>query len=513
MMLYVNNSNHKFSTYVDLSKNYSLDNSIFVDSHPSDKSLIWSKDYYLFNPYYFLQLSPFKPIKTFSINISNPYISYFINSTITKNKLYTDILTINSLFPNKTIKFFSYVQQQHPSFNINIITRFSLEQLFDCMIVITNEISTIFVPAFYHNTNVMIIDIDPLHYCSIFFLKHLNNIYTNTHIHNYIHYLKEFTIRDTDEIDVLKHPIIKKHLSVEYEYYRKCITNQKSFKNIFIHSQCRESFLLFYNSINTSKFNLINYYDDNSLVCIVLDEDGLSKKLLLSSSSRIIAFDLNHCIIHSQQTEYYRYYIQSFNSVFLPQHHCLDKFKYNEDISVDDNGVIICLLDNSTGLFYKTQSQWFDNWVSIFEFLTKTYLNKILVKVHPNDSNNILLKDLIKSFNLEITTNIFCHNIFFCVINNGSFYYKSTQLGYLLLSPKHNQEKCIYNLYQHINTSIQHFKQFRKSIFTSLLNTLVDRNDLLNGSFFNQLFNYFNKGPDDIKHSNSVYCVDASVNV
>lgn len=512
-MLYINNSIHKFSTNVDFTKNYSLDNSIFVDSHPCDKSLIWSKDFYLYNPYHFMQLLPSKPKAIFSINLSNPYISYFINSNITKNKLDSDISFINSFFPNKTIKFFSYIQQQLQSFNIIIITHFSLEQLFDCMIVITNEISTIFVPAFYHNTNVMIINIDPLHYCSIFFIKNLNNLSTNTHILHYLNYLKEFTIEDTNQIDVLKHPIIRKHLSVEYEYYRKCITDNITFKNIFIHSQCRESFLLFNNSIIASNFNLINYFDDNSLVCIVLDESSLSKKLLLSSSSRIIAFDLNPCIIHSQQTEYYRYYIQSFDTISLPQSHNLSNFQFNEHISFYQDGVIICLLDNSSGIFYKTQSQWFDTWISIFKYLSKTYHNKILIKIHPNDTSNLLLKDLVKSFNLEITTNIFGHRIFFCVINNGSFYYKSTQLGYLLLSPKHNQEKCIYDLYKDINSSIDNFKHSRKFIFNSLLNTLVNKKDLLNGLFFNHLYNYFNKGPDDIKHSNSINCVDASVNV
>lgn len=512
MMLCVNNSTRKFSNNIDLSKNYSLDNVVFVDPHPCyHKYLFWSKDYYLYNPYHLIQLSSSKPTESFSIDISNPYISYFINSNITQNKLHTDIVTIKSLFPKKTIRFFSYTYD-HLS-KIKVITNFSLEQLFDCMILITNEISTIFVPAFNYNTNVMIIDIDPLHYCSIFFLKNLDNTSTNSHIHNYLNYLKEFTINNTDQINVLKHPIIKKHLSVEYEYYRKCITNQKSYKNIFIHSQCRESFLLFYNSITISKFNLINYYDDQSLICIVLDEDSLSRKLLLSSPSRIIAFDLNPCIIHSQQTEYYRYYIQSFHTISLSQSHNLDKFKYNEDVSIDENGVIICLLDNSTGLFYKSQSQWFDTWNSILKYLKDTFKNKVLVKVHPNDSNNILLKEFINSFNIEITTNIFCHNIFFCVINNGSFYYKSTQLGYLLLSPKHNQRKCIYDLHQAINSSIEHFTRSRKSVFISLLDTLVDKNDLLNGSFFNHLYNYFNKGPDDIKHSNSIYCEDASVNV
>jgi hypothetical protein len=512
-----------FINDIDSDKQTCFDNTIFVDIHPlygfndnKTVSYIWSHGFYLMNPYHFHSF----------VNLyakeseDNNHISFFItNNSMVKfteeslQKVSENIDYIKKVYPSKTLQYLTYIEceslkelmKKH-----DIVRVFDYNIFFNCLFVITNTYSTIFMLAYEFKRYVRIIgNNDETHYLSEFFLNEQSehhakiNSMVRQRIQFFSAYLKYFTVQSLNDIQYIYNPIIKKFLNIEFKYTRNVsILKQNTYNNVYVHSDCGMYFQTLVNAVSKSSMQLTNRYQDNTLVCIIMSEINLSKRLT-KSVTNIIGFDINPCVTLTKdcKTKYYRYYISSFNNTqcVIPQknnntHH----FMFNDETMIHENGIIFCYLDNSNGLFYTTPKEWSDIWIDILDFLTEKYDNKVCLKIHPNDVENKMLMNMVNRYEkygnkVHITQSSLedlRDNIYFCVINHGSLYFRCMQLGVLLFSPKYNEKKCIYDLHSEENIDeivLKYQKERHDNFKTVVSNELISYDDLKCGHFFSLL--------------------------
>lgn len=548
--MFISNINIGLSTFhktnifindIDSEKQTCFDNTIFVDIHPlygfknnyKTVSYIWSHGFYLMNPYHFHSfvnlytkeiITEEQEISCSLVNESfedHHHISFFItnNSMVefteeSLRKVSEDVHYIRKVYPSKTLKYFTYVECESLTelMKEQGVTRvFDFNTLFNCLFVVTNTYSTIFMLAYEFKRSVKIIDNnDENHYLSCFFLNekddhHSQDQIVQQRIRYFSAYLKYFTVQSDDDIQYIYNPIIKNFLNIEFKYTRNvAMMKQNTYNNVYIHSDCGMHFQTLINAVSKSSMQLTNRYQDNTLVCIIMSEINLSKRLT-KSVTNIIGFDINPCVTLTEDcdTKYYRYYYSSFSrntqNIVNNQTNNMNDFMFDDKTRVHENGVIFCYLDNSNGLFYTTPKEWSDTWIDILDFLTEKYYNKICIKVHPNDVENKMMMNMVNRYErygnkVHITQSSLEEmkdNIYFCVINHGSLYFRCMQLGLLLFSPKYNEKKCIYDLHSEENTLneiVLKYQKERHEQFETVVNKeLVNYDDLKCGTFFSLL--------------------------
>ena len=208
----------------------------------------------------------------------------------------------------------------------------------------------------------------------------------------------------------------------------------------------------------------------------------------------------------NQNNQFCRYYIKEYNTKFMKQNHDIDLFYYSKKVNYYENGLIVCILDNSNGLFYNNQLDWFNSWKDIFHFLFKHFDNKIVVKLHKNDENNKYIEKLKEFYKIDIISTkineLLDDKIKFCVLNNGSTYIKCIQKGVLVKSNNYDNTKGIYDLMElNIENELDKYSQNRFEIFENLLNQIVSLDNIKNGTIFNDIYNNF---PEEIWKSYSL---------
>lgn len=531
-----------FLNDINPDKQSCFDNCMFVDIHPlyglyENISYIWSHGFYLMNPYHFHSFINVDVLScsedSFPIEHKNNYISFFITSSSLEYINDEDVLNISNdieyirgKYPNKKLKYLTYIESEvliELLHGLDVLRVYDYKHFFNCAFVVTNMYSTIFMLAYRFKKYVMLITKNDNDYLSSFFMNNLenDNDLVCKRIYYFSNYINNFSINSINDIQYIYNPIVKNFLNIEFEYMKKAINKYKSYNHVYLHSDCGMYFQLLNNAVSKSTMRITNKHQKDTLVCIIMSEINLSKRLV-HYVTNIIAFDINPCINLTKlcKTKYFRYYYSKFNTPILLQNNNIDHFEFNSTINIKKDGIIFCCLDNSNGLFYSTPKEWLDTWISMLDFIKDHYKNKIYIKCHPNDVDNIMMIKIINRYENKIhITNKSLEDlktkIYFCVINHGSLYFRCMQLGCLLLSAKHDISRCKYNLYHlNINDNIMDYHETRYNKFILVLNELVSYENLISGRFFSDLHVYSsNIGPLEIEKPNSEYCVVDSSDV
>ena len=473
----------------------------YIDSHNNIK-YVWSYGYYLINPQYF---------HTFKFECSNDnnnilvdnkkQISYFIvfeslDESYIQNLIETikkDIQHMYTIYTNKIV-IYSYFKvnalDEHfqITYNFNTISIIKISCFLMC-----NTYCQIFMLAYTYGVNVVCFDKKD-DFMSIFFINDLNtnvNI-INANISKFVLLIEYFTVDNIGCCNFLKNHIIKPLLSVEFKFLNS--KKWSTYDNIYLHGECKHMYHSLRKGIIQSNLNLVTEFCENTFCCFLISENTMSK-MLCRKNTNFLVFDDNKCVyVKNDKITLIRYYYCHFNNKSLQQHHNLSDFIYKKNISVFDQGIILCILDNSSGLFYKNVKEWYDIWHNVLKHISTRYTNSVVVKLHPNDANNLYFWKLKEIYNFDITPDeldVFFskHKMFFCVLQNGSSYLKCLQHGIVAFSfTKYDETKCVYALSDSIDEKVKtHYTNHRYETFKNELNRLVNMNDVLNGKFFTQL--------------------------
>ena len=224
--------------------------------------------------------------------------------------------------------------------------------------------------------------------------------------------------------------------------------------------------------------------------CIYMSENALSKRIL-GSFSRLIAFDDNVFKMTDSRALLFRYYVNSFDTPLIEQHHDEEMFFYSSDLRYDDTGLILCVLDNSVGLFYDKRDDWYATWDPILKYIGTTYgTSKVLVKPHPNEREHELSERLCRNYGL-LVTNRNIDEIFetermrFCVLQEGSTHVKCVQHGVLAKSARPSPDKGTFDLFtENVSDQVVEYSACRKKVFERLLDSVVSVESIASGVFF-----------------------------
>lgn len=224
--------------------------------------------------------------------------------------------------------------------------------------------------------------------------------------------------------------------------------------------------------------------------CIYMTENALSKQIL-GSLSGLIAFDDNVFKMKDSRAILFRYYVNSFNTPLIEQHHDERMFFYSSDVRYDDTGLILCVFDNSGGLFYDKREDWYATWDPILEYIRATYgASKVLAKPHPNEREHELSESLCKKHGLLLThrnlDDIFeTERMRFCVLQEGSTHIKCVQHGVLAKSTRPSPDKGTFALFDDkLSEQVINYRMCRKNVFERLLNSVVRIESIASGVFF-----------------------------
>lgn len=513
------------NSFFNENENDNFSNCFNIDIHPLygyfdiEKLYVWSYGFYLYNVFMFdtFQYNSNNEIR--DIN-DNTLISYYIvfeqkdlsldEETNLLYKIKNDILNLIKLFGKTKIKIYSIKKtfSSNDLYNLPIITKFHLiDILKESRLLITNVFSQIFCLAHLYNVKVVCTQKDVFDvFLSKFFytLEDVNKLNKSRNIEKYLQYIKFFSINNPNDVNT------ECYVNDFFKLFNKTTKNvlfylknndSSSYSSIYVHHESKHLYNTIINGIKQSKYNLSQSITRNTLICIYMSENTLSKQFLKNSNNPVIAFDNNVFIMNNitQKNLFCRYYIKTFNTKFIKQKHNTDLFHYSNIENYCENGIILCILDNSNGLFYKNQLDWFNAWKEIFDFIFKYYKNKVIVKIHKNDDYNKYIDQLKQMYTIEfINTNIdnlLDNNINFCVLNYGSTYIKCVQKGILVKSNRYDNTKGIYDLKDlDIFSQLDKFIKNRFEIFKNLLNQIVSLEDIKNGNFFNNIYNNF---PED----------------
>lgn len=527
----ISSNTNIFSNSVDLSEQQCFDNTLLIDISPTQMDkIIWSQGFYLINPYHFDSFQTERNTLYKDIDFNLTKISYFIsqlpNKPIDISKIEEDIRFLSTHFPNKTIHFYSFYKLHNHLFNLfdlTIIQCIDESDMFEsCCFVVSNETTALFIQAYINGKFVVFID---TYNPSFHLINHLGKFFVipeqldnpsalfnvSKNVSKCIDYLNNgFTCSNTSNISYIDNLMIKMFMKNQHIVEKSLLLNNNRYDSIFIHSYCGIYYNLFYTSIQKSRFVQCTTVSpigrENMLCCLIINETTLSKRIFNYDRSNVLIFDNTPCLYLTKTCEniYFRYYIQKFDSQTLTQNNDISDFLYNDTIVYNDKGIIVCILDNSNGLFYTRPDAWFEQWYSLITHLNKRYPdNNIYLKKHPNDfkNDNLLLQKLINSFDnilynqsdMDIKHILDNNEVYFCLMINGSIMYKCIQLGYILLSPNFNERECVYDVYNtSIDDIIEHYQSNRKKTFLNLLDRLVSVKNLLSGKFLNQVYYFLN---------------------
>jgi hypothetical protein len=512
--------------------NTNFSNCFHIDIHPLygyydiQNKYVWSYGFYLYNPFMFEQFNCISKYCTIYKN-ENTIISYYIvfekkelsledNNNILY-KIKNDILNLIKLFGKNKIKIYSTknIFDTKVLYNLPIIINFNLiDILKETYILVTNIFSQIFCIAHFHNVKVICTQDDVYNiYLSKFFYT-LDNFIEESkskNIEKYLQYLNYFSINDP--IDVYKECCVNEYFKLLNITTQNALlyvknNNELLYSSIYVLHEAKHLYNTILNGITNSKYKLSKTISKNSIICFFMSENTFSKYFLKNSNNPIIAFDDNVFTMNdsNQNNQFCRYYIKEYNTKFMKQNHDIDLFYYSKKINYYENGIIVCILDNSNGLFYNNQLDWFNSWKDIFHFLFKYYDNKIVVKLHKNDENNKYIEKLKELYKIDIISTeineLLDDKIKFCVLNNGSTYIKCIQKGVLVKSSNYDNTKGIYDLMElNIENELDKYGQNRFEIFENLLNQIVSLDNIKNGTIFNDIYNSF---PEEIWKSYSL---------
>jgi hypothetical protein len=489
--------------------NYAVEgNSNFhIDIHPlfgykNVKKYVYSYGFYIANLYLYENFKRNTKIhqqKNFDNTMKELIIYYivfekydieYINSL--NQQIKEDLRKLIKL--NKCIKIYSPKFHGHLDKKLDIQYEFELEtDLQNCFLVVCNTYSTIFLLAYEYNVNVLCMKTD-IYEIYPFFVNEknlLSNKDVNFEICCYKLFLNFFTFDDllSFGFSVLENSLINEMFKTMKSTINHIKESTKSL-SIYIHPNTKNIYNILRIGVKNSTFNLGIEQHEDTLICFYVSENKVSKTLLKGKKMNIIAFDNNVFRMNTTNVVYFRYYVNEFNTQSVPQNNNKDLFFYNSKFNHVMDGTILCILDNSNGLFYNDFMEWRCIWEKYFRFLKNNFSNRILIKVHTNDQNEHVY-DLCKKYNFELTNesldDVLKQPLYFSVIHNGSSYIKCLQHGVLLLSFSDKEDRCVYNLFSNINHAYKLYMKQRERNFNTQLDCVVSIDNIMNGSFFNKI--------------------------
>lgn len=513
------NKNNYINSYFEQNTDSSA-NCFITDIHPlygylpDKEKYVWSFGYYLYNLFMFNNYDEFFFSSNLSFENINNIISYYIIysdlSDDEEDIIYTvqsDIRDLKKRFPENNIKIYSLKNNIKIKYieEIFVQTEFDLINLLnESLFLVTNKFSQIFCIAYLYKVKVVCTQEDIYqHYQNIFFFTYDNvlddNPYILNNIEKYFKYLDEFSLNSTQ--DVFENCIHNKHFKKLTDTTVSCLSHFKdpnltTKKSIFIHHEAKHLYNIIQSGAEKSKFSLTNNVDQHSIIAFFMSENKLSKQLL-DYDLPVIAFDDNIFMMNDSKhnNSFCRYYINRFNTNQFIQNNDMKLFLFSNKIRYFNDGIILCILDNSTGLFYnKNTDTWIKHWRKVFLYLIETYSdNQICVKIHKNDKKNKYIQEIIKKYNVLVEEDVLDNlllkkEIKFCVLCNGSSYVKCVQTGILVKSNKYDESVGIYDLEKkNIVEELEKYENCREQIFYNLLNKVVSLENIKNGVFFKQI--------------------------
>lgn len=514
------NKNNYLNSYFEQNTDSSA-NCFITDIHPlygyipNKDMYVWSFGYYLYNMFMFNNYNEY----TFSYDLkfenTNKIISYYIvYSDLSDNDediMYTvqsDIRELTKRFPEKIIKIYSIKKNIQIKYieEIFIQTEFDLISLLEeSLFLVTNKFSQIFCIAYLYKVKVVCTQEDIYqHYQNIFFFSYDNILdddpYILNNIAKYLKYLDRFSLKSPQ--DVFTTCIHNKQFKKLTDTTTSCLSHFKdpnisTKKSIFIHHEAKHLYNIIKNGVEKYDFTLTNNVDQHSIIVFFMSENKLSKQLLLDYNLPLIAFDDNIFIMNDRKHNnlFFRYYVNRFNTNHFIQNNDAKLFIFSNEIRYFNDGIILCILDNSKGLFYnKNTNNWIEHWRQVLSYLIKTYPNnQICVKFHKNDKKNIYVQDIIKVYKVfveedDVDDLLLKKEIKFCVLCNGSSYVKCVQNGILVKSNKYDESLGIYDLEnKNIEEELEKYDNCRDEIFHKLLNKVVSLENIKNGVFLKQV--------------------------
>lgn len=537
----INNKQNNFLNSYFEQNTESFANCFIIDVHPlygyeeRQQKYVWSFGYYLYNLFMFSHFNE----NSFSFEskwknktknkITSYYIIYGNDSFLSKceeneiiKTIQLDIIKLKKEFPDNIIKIYSCKENKLTKKKfldgIFMYTEFDLiNVLKESDFLVTNKFSQIFCIAYLYNVKVICTQDDVFGYYNNFFFFNYQNVYNDdVYIYNnigkYLKYIDHFSLYQPH--DICTNCIYNIHFKRLNETTSVCLPYMKETNNIsekrciYVHHEAKHLYNVIQNGVDKSILSNTKNVNEDSIIIFFMSENRISKQLLLEKQLPVITFDDNIFIMKDSKHDklFCRYYIKNFKTITLIQENNRELFYFSKTIKYNHDGIILCILDNSKGLFYNNNTKWFEYWSNVLRYLSKIYNNnQISVKLHKNDYNNIYREHMNKEFTIHIeedsVDNLLKKKIKFCVIHNGSSYIKCVQNGVMVKSNKYDLSEGIFDLEnKNILEELEIYKINRDEIFDRLLNKIVSLDNIKNGHFFNKVIavNNYNNLPDDI---------------
>lgn len=500
---------------------------VHVDVHPTygymeheedSPRYVWSYGFYLANPFMFDRYRSSNSTTTpeeppFEEGGSTNYILYYIvyeedpsdpvYMEALRSKVRSDIALLRSRF-NANITVCSWYECALLAAEFPLVDSSDLRSLIrSSSFVVCNARSQLFWLAFECDRTVSCLnEEDPYRLYGSFFLEidrfeERNEVLSN--IRNYKNFVdSHFVVSDPNRagLGCFVNPYFKEMAKISQiprVWHPSTLSKGKAPK-IFIHPEIAQLY-------NVSRLGLRKCAgaseslvpSSDAYTCMYMTENTLSKRILRPFSG-LIAFDDNVFKMNDSRALLFRYYVNSFDTPLIEQHHDEGMFFYSSDVRYDEHGWILCVLDNSTGLFYDKRDDWYATWDPILEYIGATYgTSKVLVKPHPNEREHELSEGLCGKHGLLVTDrnidDIFeTERMRFCVLQEGSTHIKCVQHGVLAKSARYSPDKGTFALFDDkLSEQVVNYRVCRKHVFQRLLNSVVRIESIASGVFFEKV--------------------------
>ena len=389
----------------------------------------------------------------------------------------------------------------------------------EASLVACNAYSTIFWLAGECGVNVTVLRDDPYHLYRPFFVRldeedvSPNNPRTRLRIRQFATFAKEFEARLPRDVGIRCFQVEPfKRLSLAQSIVACTASAPVRERRVFVHPQASKLYNMIRTGIARARgCSALKSPEHASVWCVFVFEGSLCRSLL-RGPTRLVAFDDNpFAMMNAHGSRKYRYHLSTFDARQLPQRHDENDFVYMPDINYAHDGRVVCVLDNSKGLFHNTPREWQRMWRTTFHSLGTAPLSRVWVKPHPNDTQNTTLEALREEFGFVIVRDALEHilnenRIRMCVVGHGSAYIKCLQYGTLPVRahddvpdvPDVRRAHDDYVLSRvpvdgHAESrALREYVDARRGMFLDSLRSVVDAQYIESGRFFEDAFDCAN---------------------
>ena len=411
------------------------------------------------------------------------------------------------------------------SSGLAIAREYHLPSVFrEASLVACNAYSTLFWLACECGVNVTVLRDDPYHLYRPFFVRleeedvSPNNPRTRLRILQFASFAKEFEVCQPPNVGIRCFQVEPfKRLSLAQSIVACTASAPVRERRVFVHPQASK----LYNMIRTgiarargcSALPPAIAPKHASVWCVFVFEGSLCRSLL-RGPTRLVAFDDNpFAMTKAHGSRKYRYHISTFDARQLPQRQDENDFVYMPDINYAHDGRVVCVLDNSKGLFHNTPREWQRMWRTAFHSLASEELrvgggaaplSRVWVKPHPNDTQNTTLEALREEFGFVIVEDPLEHilhenRIRMCVVGHGSAYIKCLQYGTLPVRAHDDRAHDDRTPLQRVpvdghaeSRALREYVHARRGMFLDSLRSVVDAQYIESGCFFEDAFDCAN---------------------